>query len=125
MHILNNDLEHTIQARSVAGLESVTAGAAIVVLDPDPNHLAYPTPDEVVSTIDEEDLAGAAAEQSGAAELLTPIPVVGPIVANLIGTKLAERCGRTNRSSHQRIADDKCSGLDWGIGSRGDRSSGC
>jgi hypothetical protein len=36
MKILNGVTEHAIYARAVAGVEDVTAGAAVVVLDPDP-----------------------------------------------------------------------------------------
>jgi hypothetical protein len=85
MRVLDGIVDHTIQARAVAGLEDATVGAAIVVLDPNPADLAYPTTDEVAAAVDQAAIAEDAAEQLGATELLASVPLVGPIVSNLVG----------------------------------------
>lgn len=90
MHVVSGIIDRTIRARSVAGVEDVTAGAAIVILDPDPNHLSYPTPNEIISEIDEADIANEIANQADAAAFLAQVPVVGPLAAGLLNSQLGE-----------------------------------
>lgn len=90
MGILDGVFDRTLEVRAVAGVEEVTADAAIVILDPDPSVIQFPSAEEVWSEADEQSIADDAIEQSGLGELLSGVPVVGPTMISLLGSKLGE-----------------------------------
>jgi Flp pilus assembly protein TadG len=49
MQVLNHVFDHTLHTRSVAGVDNVTAQAAIVVLDPNPLDTSVPDSDQLTS----------------------------------------------------------------------------
>jgi len=90
MQIISGVVDYSIEARAVAGLRDATAGAAVVVLDPDPAAASYPTMNEITDTVDNEELTNLIIAQSGVTEVLSSVPVVGPTAAALIQTKLGD-----------------------------------
>ncbi|QDT50551.1 hypothetical protein Pan258_46300 [Symmachiella dynata] len=90
MQILTGTADNNVQARAVAGVQDATAGAAVVVLDPDPADASYPTTAEIAAIVDNEQLIDAAIEQSGVANMLSSVPVVGGIASSLIEVQLAD-----------------------------------
>jgi hypothetical protein len=88
MKVFDGIVDHGLETRSVAGVRDATEGAAIVVLDPDPADLSLSGLDDLLSGISVNDLVTAAVPQTGAASYLSPVPVVGPIAANLVNASL-------------------------------------
>jgi hypothetical protein len=56
-HILDGVLTRSVATRSVAGLDDVTSGAAIVVLDPDPSETTVPSTSDVTNQVPSNDVA--------------------------------------------------------------------
>jgi len=88
MQVMDGLLNRAIQCRSVAGARDATAGAAIVVLDPDPADLSLSSLNTLLAAINVNSLTTAAVPQTGASAYLTPIPVVGPTAAALVNASL-------------------------------------
>ncbi len=88
MRVLDRIVDRTVQARSVAGVEDATAGAAIIVLDPDPADASLSGLSGTLGAISINGLTTAAIPQTGANAYLSSIPVVGPIAANLTDASL-------------------------------------
>lgn len=86
--ILSSVTDHSMQVRSVAGVDEVTAGAAIVVLDPQPADISLGGVTQLLSTINANSLTAVAVSQTGASAYLTPIPIVGPTAASLVNASL-------------------------------------
>jgi hypothetical protein len=93
MHILNSVLQHEVEARAVAGVQDVTDGAAIVVLDPDPTDLTVSGIGNVLASINTVNLINAAVAQSGISGIVQSVPIVGPIVNNLLQAGLTNVLG--------------------------------
>jgi hypothetical protein len=89
MRISDGIANRTIRTRSVAGVQDATAGAAIVVLDPDPVDLSLAGVDSLLASINVNGMVTAALPQTGVSSLLSSIPLVGPLAANLINSSLA------------------------------------
>jgi len=88
LRLIDGVLDWSLSARAVAGVNDVTSEAAIVVLDPDPLDLAYPTPASIAATVDNSDLISDAILQCGVTDFLEAIPILGTLVANLAETEL-------------------------------------
>ena len=88
MRILDGILDHSLRARSVAGAANAPAGAAIVVLDPDPADLSASGISDDISAISANNVAAASVPQTGASDYLASTPVVGPTAATLMNTSL-------------------------------------
>jgi hypothetical protein len=58
--VLSGIIGHTVRTHAIAGVDNVTAGAAIVVLDPNPIETAEPTSEDVGGTVQEQQVANAA-----------------------------------------------------------------
>jgi hypothetical protein len=89
MQAVNGLAGHTLRARSVAGVENAPDGAAIVVLDPDPFDLDVSSTAEQVGAMNANNVASAAAPQTGAAAYLASVPVVGAVAASLTNAALS------------------------------------
>jgi hypothetical protein len=90
MGIFDGVEDRMIEARAVAGVQDVTSGAAIVVLDPDPSAIQFSSVSETLSDVDETVVANAALQQSGVLGQLSAVPLLGPAVTSLVSTKFAE-----------------------------------
>jgi hypothetical protein len=55
--IVDGILTRNVRNRSVAGLDDVTAGAAIVVLDPDPTETSLPSTEEITNEVPSNDVS--------------------------------------------------------------------
>lgn len=88
MQVLDGIIDRSLQARSVAGVEDATAGAAIVVLDPDPADLTLAGISSLLAGINVNSMTTSLVPQTGASGYLTPIPLVGPVAAGLVNTSL-------------------------------------
>jgi Flp pilus assembly protein TadG len=55
--VLDGLLTRSIRTRSVAGLDDVTVGAAIMVLDPDPAATTIPSSDEILNEVPSDEVA--------------------------------------------------------------------
>jgi Flp pilus assembly protein TadG len=88
MHVLDGVLNRTLESRSVAGVEDSTAGAAIIILDPDPADLTLAGISTLLGGINANSMSTAFIPQTGVSGYLTPIPLVGPVAANLLNTSL-------------------------------------
>jgi hypothetical protein len=86
--VIDGIVDRGIETRSVAGVRDATAGAAIVVLDPDPADLSLAGLDTLLSGVSVSGLASAAIPQTGAGTYLSTVPVIGPIVAGLVNSSL-------------------------------------
>ena len=88
MRVLDGIVDRSLRARSVAGVEDATAGAAIVVLDPDPADISLDGITALMSSINVNNLSTSLIPQTSASAYLTPIPVVGPTAALAVNASL-------------------------------------
>lgn len=88
MRVFDGGIGRTMRARSVAAVRDATAGAAIVILDPDPADSTLDGTGDSLGGISVNDLSTAMATQTGASAYLSPIPIVGPIAAGLVNASL-------------------------------------
>lgn len=90
MRILDHIVDRPIHARAVAGVDDVTADAAIIILDPDPTDLSVSGTDDITAAVDDDAMVDEAVDQSGASDLLSGVPVVGPTAADLVNAELQD-----------------------------------
>lgn len=90
MGLLDGVLAHQLRARSVSGVRDVTSGAAIVVLDPNPGQIEYPSSSQLLAALDEVALVDDAIDQLGLNDLLSSVPLIGSTVASLLTTNLQD-----------------------------------
>lgn len=88
MRVFDGGIGRTMRARSVAGVRDATAGAAIVILDPDPADLTLGGISSFLSGINVNNLTTAGVTQTGASAYLSQIPIVGGIAAGLVNASL-------------------------------------
>ncbi|QDV80239.1 pilus assembly protein TadG-related protein [Botrimarina mediterranea] len=88
MGILDGLVDYPVQARAVAGVQDVTAGAAIIVLDPDPAPLQINSVAQTLAGIDLAALTTEAVGQSGLTPFLFSVPIVGPLASSLLNSQL-------------------------------------
>lgn len=88
--VVDGIVNHEIEARAVAGVEAVTSGAAIIVLDPDPADLTVSGVEDLLLGIDIGDLVEEAVTQTGVTEAVAEVPVVGPTAAGLLDSALVD-----------------------------------
>src|SRR5690606_576885 len=86
--ILDGVLTRQVEGRAVAGAVPAPIGAAIVVLDPNPEHLDISNLIGDLEELDPIPLSDAAINQSGITGFLASLPVVGPLASQLLGSTL-------------------------------------
>jgi hypothetical protein len=84
-----------VEARCVAGASDATAGAAIVVLDPDPDNLSLGGLPEILSNISVSGITSSAIPQTGVIQLVGSVPVLGPLVVPLLTNSLQQTLSST------------------------------
>lgn len=88
MHVLDDVLNRTIQARSVAGFDDATDGAAIVVLDPDPADLSLQGLEGYLAGVNLNELSTALTQQTGVAPILSAVPAIGSVANGAFNASL-------------------------------------
>lgn len=77
MNVLNGTPDHTIRSRSVAGVDEVTSGAAIVILDANPLEVSLPSTNQALATIPQDEVADEIVDNLEINEQLAPLGLGG------------------------------------------------
>ncbi|WP_442485305.1 pilus assembly protein TadG-related protein [Aeoliella sp. SH292] len=84
-----------VEARCVAGASDATAGAAIVVLDPNPDNLSLGGLPEILSNISVSGIANSAVPQTGVTQLVESVPLLGNGLSQILTTSLEQTLSST------------------------------
>src|SRR5690606_33817933 len=105
LKVLDGILTRQVAGRAVAGRVPGSIGAAIVVLDPDPESLSIANIGSDLEELDPVPLATAATAQSGILPHVALLPVIGPLASQLLGNSLGNVVPGEITSTLEEVVD--------------------